>query len=314
VVHAVARKSGSLVLDRLRDRILVGRYFGRWSPGDRLPSVRDVARLEAVDRKTAAAAYHHLEQEGLVRVEPRSGVYLDQELRSVDGDPLSRLHARWLEQAMISAGELGLGARTVTRMVDSVARLERYAVPIVDADPEHAELLAAELKRRTGLKFVPDEPRSLRARLTGGAPVGFVVATPIAAPAITGLAGRPPVVQATLSSELLTHLIRAARTGPVQVMVASTGLARELRRALDHGFGPPGGRVDVLTGQPSPNRRGGQPRLILWPGAADIDPDAVSGGVDDLRSWSLLSATTVARVRQALVRCALRNLHRSSGA
>ena len=47
--------AGSMIVDQLRDRIVSGLYLGRWAPGERLPSIRDVADAENVDRKTAAA-------------------------------------------------------------------------------------------------------------------------------------------------------------------------------------------------------------------------------------------------------------------
>jgi DNA-binding transcriptional regulator YhcF (GntR family) len=70
---------GAVILDQLRDRIVTGLYFGNWQPGERLPSIRDIADAESVDRKTAAAAYHRLEEEGLVEVKARSGVFLRDE-------------------------------------------------------------------------------------------------------------------------------------------------------------------------------------------------------------------------------------------
>jgi DNA-binding transcriptional regulator YhcF (GntR family) len=52
--------AGSIILDQLRDRIVTGLFLGSWQPGERLPSIRDVAGVEQVDRKTAAAAYRRL--------------------------------------------------------------------------------------------------------------------------------------------------------------------------------------------------------------------------------------------------------------
>ena len=61
----VAREhiAGAIILDRLRERIVSGIYFGLWRPGERLPSIREIADAEGVDRKTAAAAYRRLERE-----------------------------------------------------------------------------------------------------------------------------------------------------------------------------------------------------------------------------------------------------------
>ena len=68
--------AGAIILGKLRERIISGLYLGYWRPGERLPSIREIAEAEHVDRKTAAAAYRRLQEEGLVRVRARSGVYL----------------------------------------------------------------------------------------------------------------------------------------------------------------------------------------------------------------------------------------------
>ena len=47
--------AGAIILDRLRERMVSGRFLGHWRPGDRLPSIREIAEAENVDRKTAAA-------------------------------------------------------------------------------------------------------------------------------------------------------------------------------------------------------------------------------------------------------------------
>ena len=80
---------GAVILDQLRDRIVNGLYFGNWQPGDRLPSIRDIADAEDVDRKTAAAAYHRLAEEGLV--EHNAAAQSKTDLSSLS----SMLAARW---------------------------------------------------------------------------------------------------------------------------------------------------------------------------------------------------------------------------
>src|SRR5690606_4633420 len=96
---AMAREqvAGAIILGKLRERIISGLYLGYWRPGERLPSIREIAEAEHVDRKTAAAAYRRLQEEGLVRVRARSGVYLWAPLLPDPPGPLDRLHRQWLE-------------------------------------------------------------------------------------------------------------------------------------------------------------------------------------------------------------------------
>jgi DNA-binding transcriptional regulator YhcF (GntR family) len=317
----VARKAGSVVVERLRDRILVGRYFGRWAPGDRLPSVRDVARLEAVDRKTAAAAYRRLQREGLVRVEPRSGVYLGPDLADGFGDPLRRLHTQWLEHALTTAADLGLSAASVARMLHGVGVVEAQRIPVVDEDPQHAALLADELTERTSLRFIPAGPHELPAATGPLHDVPFAVATPSAALRLRTLQGRMPVVAATLAPDLLERVGRAASQAEVVAVVGTTGLLEELRRAVDHGLVTGAHRVRIVLPDRSPANGAleglrstvGDARVVIWPGAPRWAVGALGDAVaDDLHGDPLLSGATIQRIRAQIARTALDQVSRSS--
>lgn len=318
----MARKAGSIVVDRLRDRILVGRYFGRWGPGDRLPSVRDVARHEEVDRKTAAAAYRRLQREGLVRVEPRSGVYLGPDMADNTRDPLRRLHAQWLENALTSAAELGLSSADVARMLHGVARIEAQRIPVIDEDAEHATVLARELAQRTSLQFMPATPHELRATARPFRATLFAVATPAARLGMESVMRRTPVVAATLEPQLLERVGRTAEDGPVAVVVGTRGLMDELRRALDHGLVEGGERVRIVL---APAASGAAERealyagvegarVVLWPGTPAWAVERLTeSATEDLHQDALLSAATLTRIMAQVARTTLENINTSSG-
>lgn len=63
-------------LDRLRHRVLTALHTGQLKPGERLPSARIVAEELGVDRRAVMDGYRALQEEGLVEVRRRSGVYL----------------------------------------------------------------------------------------------------------------------------------------------------------------------------------------------------------------------------------------------
>lgn len=309
----MARKAGSIVLDRLRERILLGRYFGCWAPGDRLPSVRDVALLEDVDRKTAAAAYRRLEQEGLVTVEARSGVYLrGLNGREDGGDPLRRLHRQWLEQTLTAATELGLDSGSVARMLQAVAAVETRRIPVVDDDDDHATLLARELVDRTGLDCASCRARDLPADSGPLRDAPFAVATPSVSMRLRRHQRRLTVVHATLAPELLDEVRERARRGPVVVLVGTEGLARELNQALEHGLVGPAARIrverprtaaeaDALTRDASD--------VVAWPGAP---PWAARRG--SCKGRHLLAEETVREIRRQVARAAVDYVSRSSAA
>ncbi len=303
------RKAGSLVLDRLRERILVGLYFGTWAPGDRLPSVRQVAAMEDVDRKTAAAAYRRLAKEGLVAVEARSGVYLQGSRQAEVPDPLATLHRQWLESTLNSAFELGLDTESVARMLQGVAVVQERPIPVVDGDPGHAALLAAELKSMLDVDARPCAPDS------AGNPAGlfrdapFLVATPVAAGLIPR--ARRRVVRLTLCPELFEDVRRHAARGMVTVIVGTRGLELELRRALRRGLAGPSGRVRVIRpGEPSKLDVEGEGTVLVWPGSPAWVRERLDGGARYARR--LISERTLSEVRGHVARAALETINKSN--
>ncbi|MGH7505150.1 MAG: GntR family transcriptional regulator, partial [Longimicrobiales bacterium] len=191
-----AQVAGAIIVDQLRDRIVSGLYLGHWQPGERLPSIRDIAEAENVDRKTAAAAYRRLQREGLVRVRARSGVYLRGEAgRDVMIQPLHRLYRRWLEHTYEGARALGLDTVAMLEILDAIAVVEERRVPVVETDWSQAESLAHELRDRLRLRTVPflitelqpDDPVLLHAP--------FVITTPFLRGRLGRLAGEHPVIE-----------------------------------------------------------------------------------------------------------------------
>lgn len=310
----MTRKAGSIVINRLRDRILLGRYFGRWRPGDRLPSVREVAELEEVDRKTAAAAYRRLAVEGVVRVEPRSGVYLEGE-REAAVDPLRRLHLRWLVRALESAGELGLSPDTVVRIFQGVAAVKQQRIPVVDPDPAHRSVLARELSMRTGLECVPAAPESLPARSGPLRDPPFIAATPRGAEALKAIGERVPMVLITLAAELFEGLREAADRERVRVLVGTEGLKLELEQALDRGLGVHPERVEVVRSDGDGRwPADGGVRVVVWPGATTGQGTGQGSDAQAPPSQSphLVAASTLEEMLFRVARAALEHVSTST--
>lgn len=89
------------VLERLRARVVGALHVGRVRPGDRLPSIRALAREWSCDHRAVAGAYHQLAREGLVVVRGRGGVYA----ADVGGGSESSLGevASWVSQILSEA-------------------------------------------------------------------------------------------------------------------------------------------------------------------------------------------------------------------
>lgn len=302
---------GAVILDQLRDRIVTGLYFGNWQPGERLPSIRDIADAEAVDRKTAAAAYHRLAEEGLVEVKARSGVFLRDE-RTNGGisrsGPLERLQRRWLKNTYDGARALGLDTRTVLRLFHAVADVESTPVPVVEDDEATARTIAQELREIVGIDARPVRVQEAAARngVFGAAP--FVVTTPYYAAQVAVQMPRTPLITATLSLELLHALLERATTGQILVTVPSDWIAQRVESALRQ-RAPNGERTRVIVAGANTDLqqlRREASSVFVWPGCEDVL--ATFEGDDCVKPVRLLSEATIDRVRTAVLDTALRQV------
>ena len=73
-------------LERVRHELLTALHFGRLTPGDRAPSVRRLADMTGMNRKTIHRAYTRLAAEGLLDLRPGSGTFIADE---INGRPSS---------------------------------------------------------------------------------------------------------------------------------------------------------------------------------------------------------------------------------
>src|SRR5688500_2175807 len=86
------------VLVQLRDRIVSGLHRGSLHSGDRLASIREIAKETGADHRAVAESYRALEVEGLVEIRERSGIFVAEQER-LGGDLLSET-GRWLATVM----------------------------------------------------------------------------------------------------------------------------------------------------------------------------------------------------------------------
>jgi DNA-binding transcriptional MocR family regulator len=125
------------------ERILQGLRVGTWAVGDRLPSVRDLARTQQVSISTALAAYARLEDRDLIERRPRSGLYV----RRVPAPPLALSVITEPRRPEPTTVDLGALAEAVLSPIGSHGLVPfGMAEPPQDLLPHRA--LAALLRRR----------------------------------------------------------------------------------------------------------------------------------------------------------------------
>ena len=306
--------AGSMIVDELRDRIVSGLYLGRWQSGERLPSIRDVAEGANVDRKTAAAAYRRLQLEGLVRVRPRSGVYLRGNGAERKSGPLERLHRRWLENSYEGARTIGLDTATMLRLIQSVAHVERQQVPVLESDATQARVIAEEAADRVAINCVPRALAEADARdpLIASAP--FFITTPYHTADVARIANGRTVVEVSCAREIVDHLRELHGKSGMLIVAPTEVVADRIRRALQHGQ-IVGGETVVAVEVESDHeglRRAADAcdQIMLWPGASPAIRRELAARAPILPR-RCLATETVQLIRHAILDAAMR--HAQSG-
>jgi DNA-binding transcriptional regulator YhcF (GntR family) len=276
-----------------------------------LPSIRAIAESENVDRKTVAAAYRRLEIEGLVRVHPRSGVYLKGTRFPEAPGPLERLHRRWLETTYERANALGLDSRTILRLVTAVAETERQSIPVIECDLAQSETIAAELRQRLGMNTVACVlHQEIGDSSLNGAP--FVITTPYHRSEVSARWPDRAVIEVTLSLDAMRELRSNVHDGSLAVLVATDTIARKLGKALERGqLADDASRVQVIVAEhPEQVQQSinGHRAVYLWPGTPHWAREAAQSA-ECVAPVHCLSEDSIARVRSAVLDASIRRAH-----
>lgn len=313
--------AGAIILDTLRERVVSGLFVGYWRPGERLPSIREIAEAESVDRKTAAAAYHRLEQEGLVRIRPRSGVYLCPPSASRAIGPLERLHRQWLQHTFEGARALGLDTRTILRLVHEVADLEQVRVPVVECSWAQAESIAEELRDRLGIQATPYLLEELRPGDPILAETPLVITTSYHAPEVHLVASGRIVAEVTLAPDLFREIHQHAAHRRLIIVAGDEMLAGKIDRAIAH-YQPEqsSGTISTIPATDRANLLQAVQQadiVYLWPSCPRWVEEALPPTVERVRVRRCISEESITRIQVMLLDTALRRLreaNRSIGA
>lgn len=127
---AVAPSSGVPVYRQIIDQVAAVIASGRASPGDPLPSVRQLAASLAVNMMTVSKAYSRMEVDGLLERVRGKGMIVA--ARSAASQPVRARQAELrplLEQAIVRGHQLGLTERQITAVFESLLQEFSHARP-----------------------------------------------------------------------------------------------------------------------------------------------------------------------------------------
>ncbi len=112
-------KSDRPIYRQLVEHIQLKIISGGYQPGERLPSVRDLAAEAAVNPNTMQKALAELEQSGLVFAQRTSGRYITE-----DADMISKLKDELARQQITEfldrMAQLGLGREEIIRLMTEI--------------------------------------------------------------------------------------------------------------------------------------------------------------------------------------------------
>jgi len=143
----------TLLADKLRDRILSSLHLGVLQPGDKLPSIRALWREMGVDHRVVAQAYRLLEDEGLVEVRGRSGVYLAPQ-DQLGGEVLAET-ARWMAGVLVEGWKRRMTLTEIPELIRRCTSSTRLRCACVESNVDQMTAYCAELEEQFGLEAVP---------------------------------------------------------------------------------------------------------------------------------------------------------------
>lgn len=220
--------------ERMRMGIAAGLFLGHLRVGDRLPSIRDVARHTGEDHRCVSAAYRRLAGEGVVEIRNRHGVLV---AAGGEGPEMpSAETAEWL------AGVIGDAARLqvkVTQLPELVRRWTAEA-PVrclcVDGTEDGLAALQAEMHGQWGFdvqRFLAGGTESTRRDALAAAvrAADVVVTTPFHAHAVHAVARASgvPVVVLDADAEMVAAAEARLRAGSLTAVVADARHGDRLR-------------------------------------------------------------------------------------
>ena len=228
-------------IDKVREHLMTSLHLGRLRPGDRVASVRRLAGITGLNRKTVHRAYVALVKEGVLDVRPGAGTFVAQAQ-----DPHRRQDAL-MHAVNLCRGEanaLGLTSSAFADFIQGALNggLKGLPLVIVECNREQGEMIGRDVRAGLGVNARPvllDELATDPARALAGA--WGVVTTDCHRPEVEAVVRTVglPVYRVSLDPEFPLTILRWARSRGVVMVVDDDRFAGVFVRFLGQlGAGP----------------------------------------------------------------------------
>jgi len=296
------------IREQLRDRILSGIENGRLSPGDRLPSYREVAREAGLDTRAVMRIYQTLSDEGWVEVRGRSGVFVAApNEHSVAILPPS---AAFIAELFVEAHRRGVPVPRVPDLLHSASASTPVRCAVIESGDDHLQWLCGEV-RRLGFDPVPIDPATAvnRRGLPPLSACDGVVTTATFAQWAREQSGedarRTMVVKPDL--QVIARMRELIVRSPLTVVCLDAGFVDRLIRVLDCEPRHPIELVRATDSDAIVRLRAASPALCT-PAARELLGEPAAQG--QLPDWPTLADESVRDLIQLLVALNLKALRR----
>jgi hypothetical protein len=217
----------------LRRRVHWGIHLGLVKSGDRLPSLRAASTEFGVDQRLVLAAYRELEQEGLVVMRPRSGIYVAPERQPSANPPAS---ARWMSEMFLHGFARGVPPKSLGSLLTCAVAQQPLTAACYECNADQILWMASQLRGEFGLSTTwvdtTDQPEVAAERLKHA---DFIVTTTFHAADARKLGEQfdLPVVVATAGRDGVTQIRAELGRGPVYFIGSDQRYAQKLLDACD---------------------------------------------------------------------------------
>ncbi len=120
----IDNSSNRPVYQQLIDQVKRDIALGRLIKGEKLPTVRDLARQLAINPNTIAKAYRQLEQEGIIVTRPGSGAFVANLDSHLSKAVKERLICEELERIAVDAYHMQIDWNTLSQWFETA--VEKY--------------------------------------------------------------------------------------------------------------------------------------------------------------------------------------------
>ena len=114
----IEHNSGVAVSAQVIDQMKYLVVSGALTPGERIPSVRALARQLKLNPTTVARIYRQLEAEGIIFTQPGSGTFIAKGQTGLTLSEKRRQVSQRVRELVVESGRIGLGYQELLKLVE----------------------------------------------------------------------------------------------------------------------------------------------------------------------------------------------------